>query len=320
MKTNVLLDISGILYRNFYGMTKEKTDIIIAMANMAAFDSVNFNFKKYGCDETVLAFDGKKNWRKAYTRRSPDVVTYKQYKGNRRNDLTQSEKLKLEKFDEHVAEFREIITSHTGLLVLFNDYLEADDLIAGYVQSRPNEKHIIVSQDRDFLQLQRQPNVFQEDPKTKKMLTLEEYDDDADYFMFQKCIRGDAGDWVMSSRPRLRIEKLKAAYNNDYERNNLMKYQFKVEYVCEKSGLPKEKEFTTGDVFEENEMLMDLSAQPNGIRELIMESIEASVENRGRFDMIKFLKFCGRHDLQHLIQNLTKYTGMLKGPRRVATV
>lgn len=319
MKTNVILDISGILYRNFYGMTKEKTDIIIAMANMSAFDSVNFNYKKFACDETVLAFDGKKNWRKSYTRRSPDVVTYKQYKGNRREELTDSEKAKLAKFDEHVVEFREIITKYTGLLVLFNDHLEADDMIAGYVQSRPKEKHIIVSQDRDFLQLQRQPNVFQEDPKTKKKLTLEEYDDDPDYFMFQKNIRGDIGDWVMSSYPRVRVEKIKAAYENEYERTNMMKNKFKVKYVDEKSGETKIEEFITGEVFDENEMLMDLSKQPQGIRDLITESLQDSVDNRGRYDMLKFLKFCGRHDLQHLIQNITKYTAMLKGPKRDIT-
>lgn len=316
MKTNVILDISNILYRNFHGMKGSKFDIIVSAAHMAAFTSLNYYHREYAADEMVIAFDGRRNWRKIYTSKDPDCLTHKKYKGNRRKGLTKAELAKLERFDEHVVEFRDILREQTGLLVLHHEYLEADDVIAAYIQKRPDEKHLIVSADRDYLQLMRQPNVFILDPATKKNLTLDEYNDDADFFMFRKCIRGDSGDNVISSYPRIREDKIKLAYTDDYHLNNLLKNEFEVEYVCEETGDVKKKKYKTEEVFLENEMLMDLSRQPPGIRKMMFKAVDDCVAKRGKYNMFNFLRFCGKNDLQFMIQDISKYASLLKGGRQ----
>lgn len=317
MKTNVIMDVSNLFYSSFYAYSKEREDILLAMANKSFMDIINKYYRETGCDEVVLAFDGKKNWRKTYTSQ-PHAITYKKYKGHRRQKMTESEKRKLELFDEHVVEFREMLKQYTGLLVLQHERLEADDLISGYIQMHPNEKHLIVSQDRDYLQLLRYPNVSILDPKTGKKLNLSEYDDDPEYFMFRKCIRGDAGDNVISAYPRLYETKIKEAYTSDYARNNIMQHVFDVSYI-DSDGEAKVKKMKTEEVFEENEMLMDLSKQPDVIREMMEKSIRASIEGRGTYHMVKFLRYCNRMDFQHLIHSITNYNKLLKGPSRLFT-
>jgi hypothetical protein len=319
MKTNVILDVSNLFYSSFYAHSKEQDNILLAMANKSFMDIINKYSRETKSDEVVLAFDGSRNWRKSYTKNAPDAdnpgcLTYKKYKGHRREKMTDKEKQKLEVFDKHVIEFREMLKEYTGLLILHNDRLEADDLIAGFIKMHPGEKHLIVSQDRDYLQLLRYSHVSILDPKTGKQLTLIEYDHDPDFFMFQKCIRGDAGDNVISSYPRIREPKIKAAYEDDYELTNLLNHEFDVEYLCPKTGTLVKRHYVTKDVFEENAMLMDLTSQPTAVKEIMNTSIKQSLENRGTYHMVKFLRFCNRMDFQHIIQNITNYNKLLRGP------
>lgn len=313
MRTNVILDVSNLFYSAFHAHSKEQENILLAMANQTFMDIINKYHREFASDEIVLAFDGSKNWRKTYTK-MPDAVTHKRYKGHRREKLTEAEKRKLEAFDAHVVEFRKMLKEYTGLLVLFHDRLEADDLIAGFIQSRPKEKHLIISRDKDYMQLLRFPTVSIMDPKTKKYMTLEEYDDNADFFMFQKCLRGDAGDNVQSAYPNIRATKIKAAFHDDYELANVIQHKFVVEYFHPVSGEKMEKHYKTGKLYAENKILMDLTEQPEPIRDLIDEAIKDAYKERGRYNMVQFLRFCGRMDFQHIIQNVTKYSKLLKGP------
>lgn len=311
------MDVSNLFYSSFHAYSKENDNILLAMANKSFMDIINKYYKETQCDEVVLAFDGSKNWRKTYTAQ-PHAITYKKYKGQRRQKLTEKELRKLQNFDEHVVEFREMLKTYTGLLVLQHDRLEADDLISGYIQMHPKERHLIISADRDYLQLLRYPNVDIMDPKTGKRLTLEEYDDDPEYFMFMKCIRGDAGDNVISAYPRLYATKIKEAYTDDFKRNNIMQHNFEASYI-DSDGVAKVKNMKTEEVFEENEMLMDLSKQPDVIQDIIKKSIQTSIDTRGKYHMVKFLRYCNRMDFQHLIQNISKYNKLLRGPNSLFT-
>lgn len=319
MKTNIILDVSALFYSWFHMHSKERDDILMALVNKGFMDCINKQARENKSDDVVLAFDGKMNWRKSYTKNAQrkgndHCETVKKYKGTRRQKLTDSERAKLEKFDEFVIEFREMMKEYTGLLVLQHERLEADDLIAGYVRMHPNEAHIIISQDRDYLQLQRYKNVTQIEPLKNKRLTLLDYDMDADYFMFMKCFRGDSGDNVMSSYPGVRETKIKAAYTDDYACLALMKHRFEMEFIDSVTGELVTKKLQTEKVFEENEMLMDLTKQPEVIQAMIERSIKDSIANRGTYDMIKFLRYCSKMDFQHLIESIQNYNKLLKGP------
>lgn len=321
MKVHVIMDVSALFYASFHANSKEREDILLAMVNKNFMDTINKNAREHKSDEIVLAFDGKSNWRKSYTRKAAhkgneSCLTVKKYKGTRRQKLTDAERAKLEKFDGFVNEFRIMLQEYTGLLVLQHDRLEADDLIAGYIQRFEGDKHVIISGDRDYLQLQRFKNVTQYDPVRSKWLTLAEYDFDPDYFMFHKCIRGDQGDNVMSAYPRIYETKIKAAYEDDYACVNVFKHKFDIEYLDERNGEVLKKSLVTEQVFEENEMLMDLTKQPEVIRELIAESIDNAFNTRGKYSMVHFLRYCGKMDFQHLIHNIGNYNKLLMGPPR----
>lgn len=317
MKVNLLIDVNALLYSVFFAALKEQEDILLAWANKTFMDTINKASKDYKSDEVILAFDGKFNWRKKYTA-SKYALTYKKYKGHRRDRLTEAEKRKLEVFDGHVAEFREMLKEHTGLLVLHHDKLEADDLIAGYVQMHQDEAHVILSPDGDYLQLQKYKNVTQIDPRRGKKMDLSEYDNNPDYFIFRKCIRGDASDNVISAKPNIRETRIKKAFNDDFEYNNLMNETFSVEYICDTTGEVKSVTYKTGDVFAENELLMNLSCQPDHIREIINSTITEAIENRGNYNMVSFLKFCKKMDFRHIIDNISAYNKLLKGPSKMS--
>lgn len=136
--------------------------------------------------ELVLAIDGKNNWRRGY---------YPQYKANRKK------KREADTFDWAKAfsimhDIKEEILANFPYKVIEVDECEADDIIgelcANTQEFGQYEDVMIISADKDFLQLQRYPNVRQYSPLLKK-----EYKEDAPMVgLMEKIMTGDAGDGV----------------------------------------------------------------------------------------------------------------------------
>ena len=254
-----------------------------------------------------MAFD-RPSWRISYTK-SDKCVSGLVYKGERRKDQTESQKERYKLFKQHVADFELLIKENTSIIALARQNLEADDLIAGAVQliTMENEENeaIIVSADKDFMQLLRYDNVYLVDPATGNERTLEEYNFDADLFMFEKCFRGEGkgGDNVQNAYPRLRKNKIVEAYTDDFARSNLMNHTW--EHPLSK------KKFRVGDLFKENELLMDLESQPEHIAIDIIESVQKGLSTPGKFDYFKFIKYCGKHGLTKVKDGSDQYIDML---------
>jgi len=136
--------------------------------------------------ELVLAIDGKNNWRRGY---------YPQYKANRKK------KREADTFDWAKAfsimhDIKEEILVNFPYKVIEVDECEADDIIgelcANTQEFGQYEDVMIISADKDFLQLQRYPNVRQYSPLLKK-----EYKEDVPLVgLMEKIMTGDAGDGV----------------------------------------------------------------------------------------------------------------------------
>lgn len=313
-KKSLIFDANNILYRTFFAHSKDSIDVLVGMCHHVGLWSMLGFFREYPADEIVVAFDDH-SWRKAYTENLDECVTNKKYKGNRRQGLTESEKEKFAIFDEHVNLFYEMLRDETSLIVLRRKYLEADDLIAGYIQRNPDMEHTLISSDKDFMQLLIKNNLTIVDPDSKKKRSLEDWNNDPDYFMFEKCFRGDRGDNVMSAYPRVRSTKIKAAYTDPYVRENLMEHTF-TELVNTDDDI-EEIKYNTREVFEENELLMDLTKQPQVIRELIDEEINRAVEERGKFNYFTFLKFCGKYELKNVLSNVEAFIPLLSSKKRM---
>lgn len=313
MAKHLIIDANNILYRTFFAQINEAEDIVIGMCHHSALWSMNKYYREYPVDQIIMAFDSY-SWRKAYTKDLSECVTYKKYKGTRRQNLTPSQQAKLEKFDEHIAEFAKIMKEQTSILVLQDKYLEADDLIAGYIQARPDDEHILISSDKDYMQLLHKNKLVIIDPDSGKPRSLKDWNDDPEYFMFEKCIRGDTSDNVMSAYPYLRSKRLEKAYTDEYERQAIMNHEFEVEYTDADGILQKDK-FLTSEVYDENLYLMSLEHQPEHIRNLITKSIDRSIENKGKFNYVAFLKFCGRYKLKNILDKIDNFVPMLAGKR-----
>lgn len=314
MKTYLVVDANNLLYRSFYGTLSDDVMTTVSACHYSALTSMQYMFKKYKASDIILAFDDS-SWRKIYTNNeNPDKITHKLYKGGRRKNKTESELAQLAIFDSHVREFYSMMKENTAMCCVRSKYLEADDIIAVFVQERPDDKHIIISRDNDYLQLLRQPNVFIIDPNTQKEKDLSKWDYDADYFIFEKCIRGEGsdGDNVQSAYPKLRSTKIKAALKDNYLLNEIMEHEFEVEFFDTDGTLVKKK-YVTKELFKENQLLMDLRMQPEGIRKRTSNAIADAMENRGKYYRHSFLKYCGKYGLDELAKDIDKFVPILTG-------
>lgn len=325
----LVFDISNVLYRTFFANKQHDVDTSTGLAHHSALMSMNKFFKKFRPDKVVMAFD-RSSWRKEYTA-SEEALTSKKYKGNRRLKMTPKEQKKFELFCEHINEFEELMRVHTSVICLAGENLEADDLIAGFVQAYGEDGEdeiIIVSRDRDLAQNLGKgkntffPNVIQYDPFTGKEITIESAIRDClkdktgkinipkehinvDFFLWCKKIRGDSGDNVQSSFPGVKYPRILKAYEDDYERNKLLH----TTWTDIKSG--QEVTRVVKEMMAEGELLMDLRCQPNDVRTRIFQEILTEMEDPGKFSYFEFMKFLGKYQLKEIANNLEKFTEML---------
>lgn len=299
----LIFDISNLLYRNFFANRGESEDTTAGLAVHTALTMLNKYFRKYTPrKKVVMAFD-RKSWRKEYTA-SDQCISKKPYKGNRRQDMTPAQQEKYARFMNHMKEFETMIDQHTTIVTLYADQLEADDVIAGFCQiiASPENEITIISTDSDLLQLSRYDNVEVISPATDERQSLAEYDGDALYYVFQKCIRGDSTDNVQAAYPRVRSARIRKAWTDPFERVQLMKERWtnenKIEFVVE-------------HLYEENQKLIDLSKQPAEIRKLIFETVDAALERPRTFSMFFILKFIGKYKLMKIKESIDQYIPLL---------
>lgn len=297
MRTFLVIDGTNLLHRVFFANWKTQEESITSgLALHSAFVTFNKYYQKYQPTNMFVCFD-RSNWRKEYTK-SEKAITTAIYKGNRYTDLTPSETLRIQEFHKHIEDFETILRENTSIKVLSADKLEADDLVAGMTQQFPNDRIIIISTDKDFIQLLRTPNIMLIDPDSGKPRECE----DPDWFIFEKCFRGDRGDNVRSAYPRVRSTRLEKAYTDEFERLTIMN---------ETWVDPLGNTVKVGDLFQENKLLMDLTCQPSEIRQLITDTINNELGRNNPFSYFHFRKFCSRHDLKKISERCSDYAKML---------
>lgn len=298
----LVVDTSNILWRvaaahgkyNSGGSPEDQAGLALHMS----LNTLRSFYRKVKPDQIALAFEGGDNWRKAYTR-SEACVSKRLYKGNRVKDDS------MIAFFELIKSFEQLVRNHTSLVCLSHPRLEGDDVIAGYAQkfSAVGDEVVILSGDKDFLQLLKHPRVSLLNPdKLGDVRTVE----NADFFMFEKALRGDAGDNVISAYPRVRSTRIEKAYANEYERTNMFNETWEFREPADGSS----RTFRVGDLFEENMLLMNLEKQPEDIRALINETVDREVVQHGKFDLFYFQRFCGKYGLKKISEDATSFIDM----------
>ena len=209
--------------------------------------------------------------------------------------------------------------------------LEADDLIAGWIQSHPRDNHVIISTDGDFAQLIA-PNVKQYNGVSNTTITHEGYFTDKGapvidkktkeakpapdpaFMLFEKCMRGDTSDNVFSAYPGVRkkgtknkvglIEAFADKDTKGFNWNNMMLQRW-----VDHEGV----EHRVLDDYNRNVILCDLSAQPGNIRSIINDVIEESMTPKEISQVgMRLMKFCAKWDMQKIADQATHYAQPLQ--------
>ena len=310
MSTYILVDTMNTFFRARHAVRGD-IDTKLGMALHATFNSVKKAWRDFDADHVVFCLEGR-SWRKDF---------YEPYKRNRqvtRDAMTPVQAEEDTLFFEIFDEFKEFISEKTNATVIRHPQLEADDLIAGWVQNHPNDNHVILSTDGDFAQLVA-PNCKQYNGISNVTITTEGYFDDNGkpvidkktkeakpapdpaFMLFEKCMRGDTSDNVFSAYPGVRkkgtknkvglIEAFDDKGTKGYNWNNMMLQRW-----TDHEGV----EHRVLDDYNRNVVLCDLTAQPADIREMIDTTI-AEVEPKEITQVgMRLMKFCAKWDLQRI--------------------
>ncbi len=322
MSTYVLVDTANTFFRARH-VVRGDIDTKIGMALHITLNSIKKAWKDFDADHVVFCLEGR-SWRKDF---------YEPYKRNRqeaRDALTPREAEEDKVFWEIFDEFKDFVETKTNCTMIHHPELEADDLIAGWIQNHPNDKHVIISTDGDFAQLIA-PNVKQYNGVSNTTITHEGYFDDKgkevidkktklpkdkpnpEWQLFEKCMRGDTSDNVFSAYPGVRkkgtknkvglIEAFEDKHNKGYNWNNLMLQRW-----VDHNG----NEHRVLDDYNRNVTLCDLSAQPDYVKELINNTI-TTVESKNITQVgMRLLKFCAKWDMQRIADQAAQFAQPLQ--------
>jgi len=322
MTTYVLVDTLNTFFRARH-VVRGDIDTKVGMALHITLNSVKKAWQDFDADHVVFCLEGR-SWRKDF---------YEPYKRNRketRDAMTPVQAEEDKVFFEIFDEFKNFIDTKTNCTVIQNSVLEADDLIAGWVQSHPNDNHIIISTDGDFAQLIA-PNVKQYNGVSNTTITHEGYFTDKgdrvidkktkepkpapepDFMLFEKCMRGDTSDNVFSAYPGVRkkgtknkvglIEAYEDKGTKGYNWNNMMLQRW-----TDHEG----DEHRVLDDYTRNVTLCDLTAQPTDIREIINNTI-AEVEPKEISQVgMRLMKFCAKWDMQRIADQAATFAEPLQ--------
>ena len=317
--TYILVDTANTFFRARHVINGD-ADIKLGMAFHITLNSIKKAWQDFGGTHVVFCLEGR-SWRKDH---------YKPYKAQRaasRAAHTEREAEEEKVFWEAFDTFKEFVTEKTNCTVMQHPRLEADDLIAGWIQSHPNDNHVIISTDTDFVQLIA-PNVKQYNGVTETTITHEGYFDkknkpvidkktneakaapDPQWLLFEKCMRGDTSDNVFSAYPGVREKGtknkvgLREAYGDrdskGYAWNNMMLQRW-----SDHNG----EEHRVLDDYERNRVLIDLSAQPAEIKTIIAETIATATSANKNISQvgIRLIKFCNLYDLKKISDQAQAY-------------
>lgn len=316
--TYIIVDTANTFFRSRH-VVRGDTDLKLGMALHIMFNSIKKAWQDFNGTHVVFCLEGR-SWRKDF---------YEPYKRNRaevRAAMTVQEQEEDKLFWETFDEFKKFITEKTNSTVLQHPRLEADDLIAGFIQNHPTEQHVIISSDSDFYQLLA-PNVKQYNGISEELHTIEGIFDkkgkpvidkktkepkkvpNPEWLLFEKCIRGDTSDNIFSAYPGVRTkgtknkigltEAFEDRKSKGFNWNNLMLQRW-----TDHNG----QEHRVYDDYERNRVLIDLSYQPPEIKDIICETINTNCNPKEVSQVgIRMLKFCQSFDMQRIMDSIQQY-------------
>jgi hypothetical protein len=285
-----------------HGVRAPDTEQQLSLALHIIMSSIKKVWNQFDGNHTVFCLEGR-SWRKN---------VYAPYKANRKAAAIKRSPKEVEDdnvFFEVMDHFVKFVSTQTNCTVLRHPEAEADDMIARWIALHPQDHHIIISSDSDFQQLVSEnvkiyngiagllytnTGVYDKDGKIAKNKHGNDLPvPDPEWLLFEKCMRGDDGDNVMSAFPGVRTKKLQEAFSDRNARgfawNNLMLSKW-----TDHEGV----DHRVKDDFERNRLLIDLTQQPADLVEKFDATIIGSIVRDSRKQVgLALMRFCNTHGL-----------------------
>ena len=280
----ILLDYSQIALSNIIVQKLNDENMIRHMI----LNSIRMYNKKYRDEygQMVICADGMNTWRKDY---------FPLYKAHRKKNRTESDQDWNEIF-RILNLVRDEIKENLPYKVLHMEGLEADDVIGALAintqEFGKNEPVMIISSDKDFIQLQKYSNVKQFSPIQKKMVS----DPNPRSYMFEHIMRGDKGDGIPN------VLSPDNAIMDDIRQSPMTKK--KIEYWAENADNLRDvmtiEEYRN---YQRNKTLIDLSEIPTELQNNVINTYE----NQKPAMKMRVLNYLIKKRCNHLIEVVEEF-------------
>lgn len=255
----ILIDYSQIAISNIIVQKLNDENMIRHMI----LNSIRMYNKRYRDQygQMVICADGMNTWRKEF---------YPFYKANRKKSRDDSAEDWTEIFRIlHLV--RDEIRDYLPYKVIHMEGVEADDIIGTLTMQTQefgmDEPVMIVSSDKDFIQLQKFKNVKQFSPIQKKLVT----DENPRTYLFNHVMRGDSGDGI----PNV----LSADDTFVSEKNQSPLRQAKInEWLENADNLREVMDEEVYRNYQRNKKLIDLTDIPEDIQQTIINNFNGQTK------------------------------------------
>ena len=277
----ILVDLNQVLISNLMAQTRGKSDIkpnkeMIRHMVINSLRGFNLKFKEqYGT--MVLCADAGDPWRR-------DI--YPNYKHARRKGRVDSA-TDWDNIFSCITEIKNEIAENFPYIMMYIEKAEADDIIGALVFNNTNTPIMIISGDKDFIQLQSNTNVKQYSP-IQKVFVGEGLDPKK--FLHEQIIKGDRSDGIPN------ILSPDDIFLTGEKQRPINKKR--LEEWANVSNIPLGSE--TSKYYERNKRLIDLSCMPKELERTIINTYrEYKIPNRS-----KLLPYFMQHKLKALMTNI----------------
>ena len=275
----ILLDYSQIVIANVMMNKKAMSEDFVRHAVLNTIRMYHHKFSdEYG--QLIVCCDAPDNWRRD---------AFKYYKAQRKttrdkSDFDWSELFRL------LHKIREEISENFPYKVVYIDGAEADDIIATIVMNATKEPVLILSSDKDFVQLQKYENVSQYSPLTKKFLNT----DNPDNFLREHILRGDTSDGVPN------FLSSDDTFVTDKRQTPLSKKKVSVWSELEPDVFCQGEQLRN---YRRNEMLIDFTKIP----EWLQINIVDEYVNQPEVGRSRLFNYFIKHKLKNLMEHINEF-------------
>ena len=282
----ILVDFNQMVIANFMQYQKQFTDDnALDMLRHMIFNNIRMINRKFKEEWGEINFccDGPNNWRKK---------AFPFYKANRKKQREENpQNIDWQKLFDFITTIKKELSEEFPYKVLNGSECEADDIIATVCKHYHKEDNIlIVSSDKDFIQLHKYEGVKQWSPLTKKFLNVT----DPIKFKNEWIIKGDRRDGVPN------ILSQDDTFVSEMRQKKLTKKKIE-DWVVQDPEKVLEGEVLRN--FKRNQQLIDLDYVPNPIEINILDDFKGD-HFTGRNKMLNYFV---KHRLRDLTESLQEF-------------